>query len=210
MLLAGSQLWGQEPEYLKLVKAESHLHTLFNTLYSDSLTAAEPLIEEILSIMTGALAMPGAMEYPWSRLDRIGVKTSEDGLIRIFTWHVMDDPDTYRYFGYIQLAQKRGEVSLFPLMDNFRPQRGVYRLEQSAEDWYGKLCYGIITSSVKRKTYYTLLGMDFNNSRSNMKFVEMMVIQRNKPQFVRNSFSNGKDVVDRVVLEYSNYIKFQA
>ncbi|MEN8157827.1 MAG: hypothetical protein ABFS10_12830 [Bacteroidota bacterium] len=188
------------------MKVESRLHTLFNALYSDSLTAAEPVIEEILSIMPGALEMPGAMEYSWSRLDRIGVKTSEDGQIRIFTWHVMDTPDTYRYFGYIQLAQKRENVSVFPLMDNLKPQRGLYLLEQSAEDWYGKLCYGIVTTSVKRKTYYTLLGMDFNDSRSNMKIVEVVTIHRNKPQFVKQMFYNGRDRVDRVVLEYSDEV----
>ena len=234
ILLAGFQLWAREPEsrpriseqkrdhrwidgslyaapdeerqYLELVKAESRLHTLFNVLYSDSLRAAEPVIEEILSIMPGALGMPGAMEYPWNRLNRIGVRTSEDEQIRIFTWHVMDAPDTYRYFGYIQLVQRREKVSVFPLTDNHKPQRGVYRLEQSTEEWYGKLCYGIVTNRVKRKTYYTLLGMDFNDSRSNMKMVEVMTIHRNRPQFVKQMFFNGKERVDRVVLEYSDEV----
>jgi hypothetical protein len=118
----------------------------------------------------------------------------------------MDDPDNYRYFGYLQVAQKRDKLGVFPLVDNGKPQRGLYKLDQRTDDWYGKLYYGIVTKEVKRKTYYTLLGMAFNHSRSNMKFVEMMQIQRNKPQFVRKAFSNGKDVVDRVVLEYSDQV----
>jgi hypothetical protein len=200
------QARAQQVDYLQLVKAETDLKGLFEQLYSDSLQGTEPVLERILSMMPEILAMPGAMDYPWSRLDRIGVMTSEDKQLRIFTWHVMDDPDNYRYFGYIQMEQKRGKFDVFSLVDNGKPQRGVYDLDQSTEDWYGKLYYGILTRSEKRKTWYTLLGMDFNDSHSNMKFVETLVIKGNHPRFQKKMFSNGKDVVDRVVLEYSDQV----
>ncbi|MEA3462917.1 MAG: hypothetical protein U9R49_13605, partial [Bacteroidota bacterium] len=58
----------------------------------------------------------------------------------------------------------------------------------------------------KRKTYYTLLGMDFNNSRSTIKSVEVMTIQRNDLHFIRSLFFNGSDKVDRLVLEYSSQV----
>lgn len=197
---------GQDEHYLELYKGESELKDLFEQLYSDSLENPGQVLTRIQSEMPRILALPGAMEYPWDRLDNIGVKTSEDKHLRIFTWHVMDDPDNYRYFGYFQVVQKRGKLGVFPLLDNGKPQRGMYKLDQRTDDWYGKLYYGIVTKQVKRRTYYTLMGMDFNHSRSNIKFVEMMQIQRNKPQFVRKAFSNGKDVVDRVVLEYSDQV----
>jgi hypothetical protein len=206
IILVAGRLFAQEPEYLELVKAENQMRSLFRVLYSDTLQDPEPVMSEIQSIMPLALEMEGAMEYPWSRLDRIGVKTSEDYKVRIFTWHVEDDPDHYRYFGYIQVVQKRGAVRVFPLTDNFKPQRSVYNLEQSIEDWYGKLYYSIVTKSERRKTWYTLLGMDFNDSRSNLKFVEVLVIQRNKPRFEKQVFFNGRDRVDRVVLEYSDQV----
>lgn len=206
LLMLGSQLRAQETDYLQLVKGEHELQGLFEQLYSDSLTNPSMVLERIQSMMPEILAFPGAMEYSWSKLDRIGVKTSDDRLMRIFTWHLMDEPDTYRYFGYIQVAQKRDRISVVPLVDNHKLQRSVYKADQTTDDWYGKLCYGIVTKQVKRKTYYTIMGMDFNNSRSNIKTVEMMMIQRNRPQFVKEGFFNGRDRVDRVVLEYSDQV----
>jgi hypothetical protein len=195
---------GQDHDFLELQKAETQLERLFSELYADTLADAEPLLREINFLMPEALTMPGAMEYPWSRLSRIGVRSSDDNRIRIFSWHVMDDPDNFRYFGYIQVGLKNGRMELFVLNDNFKPQHGVYRAVQTTEAWYGKLYYGIVTKQVKRKTYYTLLGLDFNNSRSNIKSVEVMTILHNRPRFEQEMFFNGNQRVDRVVLEYSN------
>lgn len=196
----------QEAGYLELVKAEGKLQEMFEELYSDSLEDPSVILEQLSLFMEEALTMPGAMQYPWTRLDRIGVRTSADKQIRVFTWHVEDDPDHFRYFGYFQLALRRGKVSVLPLSDNFKKQRNLFRGDQSTEDWYGKLYYGIVENRVKRKTYYTLLGMDFNDSRSNIKTVEVLRIHRNEPQFVKEMFFNGRDRVDRVVLEYSSQV----
>ena len=92
------------------------------------------------------------------------------------------------------------------MKDNGKPQRSLMKLDQSTEDWYGKLYYQILTNQYKRKTYYTLLGMDFNNGRSTIKCVEVMAIQRNAPNFEGSLFFNGRDKVDRLVLEYSDQV----
>jgi hypothetical protein len=204
--VAKAVILAQDSAHLELVRAENRLHSLFLTLYTDSLANTDTTLEQILEIMPEALVLPGSMEYPWNQLDRIGVITSDDGMLRIFTWHVEDDPDHYSYFGYLQIAGKRDRIYLFPLTDNGQPQRGIYKLDQSPEDWYGKLYYGILTRKVKRKTYYTLLGMDFNDSRSNMKTAEVLMIQRNKPHFLKEMFFNGRDRVDRLILEYSDQV----
>jgi hypothetical protein len=101
---------------------------------------------------------------------------------------------------------KRGKMELFALKDNLKTQHGVYRAGQSTEEWYGKLYYSIVTKKEKRKTFYTLLGLDFNNSRSNIKSVEVISIHRNRPRFEQGMFLNGSERVDRVVLEYSKQV----
>jgi hypothetical protein len=179
------------------------LQDLFVQLYSDSLSDAEPVLNTILDVMPGALSAEGAMEFPWKGLNRIGVVSSKDEQIRIFTWHVMENQDTYRYFGFVQVAMKKGKFRLYTLHDNGKSQRGLNRLDQSVDNWYGKLYYSIITSKHKRKTLYTLLGMDFNNTRSTLKTVETIHIQRNQPRFLKDSFFDGRDKQDRLVLEYS-------
>jgi len=202
-MLGMVSLRAQEIQYLDLVKSESRLQDLFVRLYTDSLSDVEPVLSSLLEFMPQALSAEGAMEYSWSGLNRIGVVTSENGRIRFFTWHVMDDRDNYRYFGYVQVGMKKGKFKLYTLHDNGKKQRAVTRLDQSVEDWYGKLYYSIITSTYKRKTYYTLLGMDFNNTHSNLKTVEALSIQRNQARFLKDGFFDGRSKQDRLVLEYS-------
>lgn len=206
ILIFHISLFSQEPEYLELVKEEAQLQDLFNGLYSDSLSDVEPVLDSIGKKMIEALSMQGSMDFPWSRLDKIGIITSEDRVVRVFTWHVMDDPDQFRYFGIIQVGLKKGRSMLFELKDNGKPQRGVMKLNQTTADWYGKLYYQILTNRYRRENYYTLLGMDYNNSRSTIKSVEVITIQRNEPQFVKSLFSDGRDFVDRLVLEYSKQV----
>lgn len=198
--------FAQEPNYLDLVKSESLLEDLFAQLYADSLSDRDQVLSSILEIMPEALSAEGAMDYPWKGLTRIGVVSSDDQMVRIFTWHVTDDPDTHRYFGYIQVAMKRGKFKLYPLLDNGLTQRGRTKLDQTTEDWCGKLYYSILTTRHKRKAYYTLLGMDFNNSRSTIKTIETIQLQRNQPRFVKELYDNGKEFKDRMVLEYSSQV----
>ena len=205
-LLIPLVLWAQEPDYLEFVKSETRLQQLFSQLYTDSLSDVDAVLDTIRIEMTEALNMQGSMDFPWMRLDKIGIITSEDNRLRIFTWHIMDDFDHYRYFGFIQVGMKKGKSRLYELKDNNKLQRGVMKLDQSREDWYGKLYYQVLTNQYKRKTYYTLLGMDFNSSRSIIKSVEVIALQRNAPHFERSLFFNGRDRVDRLVLEYSSQV----
>jgi hypothetical protein len=199
-------LFSQETAYLELVKSEARLQGMFDELYADTLEDANPLLDSIRTGLSEALSLEGSMDFPWSRLDKIGIITSEDKKIRVFTWHFMDDPDNYRYFGFIQVRLRKGKSKVYELKDNGKPQRGVMKLDQKKSDWYGKLYYQVLTNKYKRKTYYTLLGMDFNNSRSTIKSVEVMSVQRNEPHFVRSLFVKGQDVVDRLVLEYEKEV----
>lgn len=205
-LMISLSVHSQETSYLELVKAESGLQSLFDRLYSDSLSEVEPLLDSIHILLPEALSLEGSMEFPWKRLDKIGILNSDDGRLRIFTWHVVDDIDHYRYFGFVQVELKKGKSRVYEFRDNGKAQRGLFRLEQSMDDWYGKLYYQVLTNTHRRKTYYTLLGMDFNNSRSTIKTVEVIHIHRNAPQFVKSLFFNGRDRVDRLVLEYSKQV----
>jgi len=206
LLIYCLSVYSQDPSYLELVKAESRLESMFDQLYSDSLSDVEPLLDTLRSELEEGLSIQGSMDFPWNRLDKIGIISSADKRVRIFTWHVMDDIDHYRYFGFVQVGMKNGKSRLYALQDNGKPQRGLFKLQQSSEDWYGKLYYQVLTNKYKRKTYYTLMGMDFNNALSTIKTVEVISIQRNAPHFSRSMFFNGRDKVDRLVLEYSKQV----
>jgi hypothetical protein len=197
---------GQDTGYLEMVKAEEQLQLLFNRLYTDSLSETEAVLDRIQEIMPAALSMDGAMGFPWNGLERIGVVTSDDEQLRIFTWHVAEDPDHYRYFGYVQVARRRGKVDVYPLEDKLKDHATDRVIDQSIDNWHGKLYYRIITNKYHRDKYYTLLGMDFNNSQSTIKTVEVMEIRRNRPRFVKDMFFDGTERVDRMVFEYSSQV----
>lgn len=206
LIFCCSPVWGQHAGYLEMVKAEEQLQLLFNRLYSDTLSDREALLEQIQELMPSALSTDGSMDYPWSRLNRIGVVTSDDKQIRIFTWHVADDPDHYRYFGYIQVARRKDKVEVYALEDNLKGQKTSQDIVQSPANWHGKLYYQIITHTHQRNTFYTLLGMDFNNSQSTIKTVEVLEIRRSRPRFVDDIFFDGEKQVNRMVLEYSSQV----
>ncbi len=206
LLSAALMSSAQSPDYLELVKKETQLETWFEILYSDTLSDPGPVLEKILNVMSGALSMEGAMEYPWSKLDRIGVIRSEDKRLRVFTWHIMDDPDHYRYFGFMQINPKKDQVSVVELKDNQLDQSNVKVLDQTTDDWYGKLYYSVVTNNYKRRTYYTLLGMDFNNTSSTIKTVETITLQRNRPRFEKGMYHDGNETLDRMVFEYSSQV----
>ncbi len=205
-LFISQLIYSQETEYLQLVKAEARLQDLFNQLYSDSVSEVDLLLDTIKLEMTEALSLPASMEFPWSRLDKIGISGSEDKMMRVYSWHVEEDMDHYRYFCFIQVGMKKGKIKLYQLKDNGKPQRRMMKYDQTRNDWFGKLYYQVVSNTYKRKTYYTLLGMDFNNAYSTIKSVEVMYIQRNEPHFARSVFSRGGDFVDRLVLEYSKQV----
>jgi hypothetical protein len=210
ILLVSLVSFAQDPGYLDLLKAERELNGLFIRLYSDKVAERDSLLSVVDARMREVLTRDGAMEYPWNGLEKIGVVTSDDRQVRIFTWHVMDDPDHYRYFGFIQVAARKGTPKIYELRDNMKPQRNTQKAEQSVDNWYGKLYYGMVTVEHRNQTFYTLLGLDFNDRKSSIKTLETMVLHRSIPRFEGGHFFNGRDYADRVVLEYSSQVSMIA
>jgi len=196
----------EESSFLELRSAESELKLLFDQLYQGEIPNADSLLLLAQIKMREVLASPGAMDYPWSRLDRIGVVGADDGKVRVFSWHHEVDPENFRYYAFLQVRKRRGAHDVIEMTDNGLPQSGVYQADQRTDHWYGKLYYRIVSRKERRKSYYTLLGLDFNNSRSNIKSVEILSIKGNKIRFEKSLFSNGDQLVDRVVLEYSDQV----
>jgi hypothetical protein len=67
--------------------------------------------------------------------------------------------------------------------------------------------YRMIETKGANKSYYTLLGYDENNIRSNRKIIEVLSFENGEPQFGGPYFSFGNDAVkrpgvSRYVMEY--------
>ncbi len=72
--------------------------------------------------------------------------------------------------------------------------------------WIGAVYYKIIQTKNNNQQYYTLLGYDENNIRSNRKIIEVLTFVNGEPVFGGRYFSFDKDAkksaINRYVMEY--------
>lgn len=197
----------QEVKYLEIVKAESKLSVLFNQLYDfDDLMDKDQIYTVVDTMFQNALEQQGSFDYGWNKLDKIGKLKSEDGRVKVFSWLYMKSRDQYLYTCYIQIDKGKGKSQIFKLEKGSAPNIKSEDYLQTLDDWHGKIYYQIVTSKYKRKTFYTLLGADFNNTISTMKTAEVFAVQRGKPVFRGAQFLRGGTVKNRLVFEYSSEV----
>lgn len=141
-----------------------------------------------------ALKTPYSFYYPF---DSVYMSTlySPDSSFRIFTWQVMKDYSYYRQRGAIQMNTKDGSLKLFPLFDvsdfTDNPNDSV----RDASRWIGAVYYKIVLKTFMNKNYYTLLGSDENNEKTNIKWIDILTFDNSgKPQFGRNCFTYPNDI----------------
>ncbi|MEX0981098.1 MAG: hypothetical protein WD577_06115 [Bacteroidales bacterium] len=204
-LLLSFTLFSQENEnYLQIVEAERELKRMFEELYEVEVTGTNmDRFHAIDSLFYEALQLPGSFDHRWGSLDMIGKLVSDDGLVKVFSWVYMASRDQYHYTAFIQVQDRRGESELFRLNPGDAENMMSEDYPQSIDDWHGKVYYSILTNEYKRKTFYTLLGADFKDTKTSAKTIEVLTIQRGKPVFRDDQFLDGGTVRDRVVLEYS-------
>lgn len=156
-----------------------------------------------------ALLIPNSFYYNFDSL-QISKVVAPDSSFKIFTWQVMKDFTYYRQRGAIQMRTGDGSLKLFPLFDfsdfTSRPTDSV----RDARHWIGAIYYKIVLKTFNHKKYYTLIGSDENDARSNKKWIEVLTFDTDgKPQFGGKFFSypandetKPKPPVYRFCLEY--------
>lgn len=193
----------EDAAYLDMVRAEAQLKSMFDQLYEEEVPGSQlPLYNDIDSAFSAALQLPGSFEYKWSKLDQIGKLTSDDNQVKVFSWLYRVDMNDYRYTAFIQVKNKK-ETEVFRLEPATDDQIHASDFVQAIDRWDGKVYYELVTKEYRRKVFYTLLGADFNNTRTSVKTIEVMSIKRGKPMFRDDQFLVGGTVQDRIVLEYS-------
>jgi len=197
----------QDANYLALVKAERSLASLFETLYNPEIIAGkESVLEQIDSVFSNALKLEGSMDYSWEKLEHVGRLESDDSQIKVFSWAWMENREMYRYSGCIQVREKKEESTLFWLRQDFSEAAKTEEFDQHTGQWHGKIYYDLIQTRHKRKTFYTLLGADFNNSMTSMKSIEVLTLQRNRPVFRERAFLDNGAAKHRILFEYSSTV----
>lgn len=140
-----------------------------------------------------ALKTKNSFYYKFDSLN-ISKLYAPDSSFKIFTWQVMKDFSYYRQRGAIQMRTSDGSLKLYPLFDvsdfTTLPNDSV----RDASRWIGAIYYKIILKTANNKKYYTLLGRDDNNERTNKKWIDVLTFdETGKPLFGRNCFVYPND-----------------
>ena len=157
-----------------------------------------------------ALKIPNSFSYPFDSLINISKLTAPDSSFKIFTWQLVIDEDQVRQHGAIQMRTADGSLKLFPLVDKSDITENMTDTIANNFGWMGAVYYKIIETEDFGKKFYTLLGYDENNIRSNKKIIEVLTFQRNEPIFGGPYFSYqdgslNKKFPNRFVMEYKKH-----
>ena len=154
-----------------------------------------------------ALKVNGSFYYPFNSLETISKLYPPDSSFRIFTWQMVINDNIIRQHGAIQMKTEDGSLKLYPLIDKSDVTINIADTIGNNKGWIGAVYYRIIENKSSNQKYYTLLGYDENNIRSNRKIIEVLNFVNDEPKFGGRYFSFENDAVklptlSRYIMEY--------
>ena len=154
-----------------------------------------------------ALKTPNSFYYSFDSLQTISKLYAPDSSFRIFTWQMVVSDNMTRQHGAIQMRTPDGSLKIFPLIDKSDVTTGIIDTAGNNKGWIGAVYYHMIQKRSSNQNYYTLLGYDENNLKSNRKIIEVLSFQNDEPMFGGRYFSYEEDSVfksstSRYVMEY--------
>jgi len=154
-----------------------------------------------------ALKVNHSFYYPFDSLETISKLYPPDSSFRIFTWQMVINDNIIRQHGAIQMKTADGSLKLYPLIDKSDVTINIADTIGNNKGWIGAVYYRIIENKSKSQKYYTLLGYDENNIRSNRKIIEVLNFVNDEPEFGGRYFSFENDAVklptlSRYIMEY--------
>ena len=191
------------------------LHQKEDTLkrYADKLVNANSAAIRFQSdsaftkLLVQALKTPNSFYYKFDSLLTISKLYAPDSSFRIFTWQMVVNENLTRQHGAIQMKTTDGSLKLFPLIDKSDVTTALADTTADNKGWIGAVYYKIVATSNMDQTYYTLLGFDENNIRSNRKIIEVLSFKNGLPVFGGNYISfeadaDKKPTASRHILEF--------
>ncbi|MXV15668.1 hypothetical protein [Hufsiella ginkgonis] len=156
-------------------------------------------------LLVRALKTPNSFNYSFDSLKTISIQYPPDRKFRIFSWYVMFDDGSYRYYGAVQMNNPDGKLLMHGLVDYTPAIKNPKDTVTDNSKWYGAQYYSIIPVYSARVPYYLLLGWKGNTVKSTRKVIEVLSFKDNKPVFGMPVFDGDKDNVNskRIIFEYS-------
>lgn len=163
----------------------------------------------LIKTLVTALKTTRSFNFPFDSLKTISIQTSDDRRFRIFTWHVMNNDGSYRYYGTIQMNHPEGKLEMYPLVDYSPNFKNAADSVTTNEKWYGAQYYRIIPVTYNVQTpYYILLGWKGNTVKSTKKVIEVLYFKNNKAYFGMPVFDGDEEMPTRkrAIFEYTRQV----
>jgi hypothetical protein len=158
-------------------------------------------------VFVRTLKTANSFYFPFDSLYAISKLYAPDSSFRIYTWQMVINENVIRQHGAIQMKTADGSLKLFPLIDKSDITENMADTIANNYGWMGAVYYKIILTTYEGRSFYTLLGYDENNIRSNKKMIELLNFKNGEPLFGSRQFSiaggygyNSK--MARFIMEY--------
>jgi hypothetical protein len=183
------------------------LEKMFSRLRND-LPVKEKLAinDSVLAIMDSYAGSDTVFNHRFSNLRFLGQITSPDSLLKIITWNLILDDGANRYYSYfIKREKKEGAGSFIKLKGSYTDKAERTDTVYSSSDWYGALYYDLRPFDYNGSTKYIILGIDYGNTFITRKLIDVVSFGKGTDiTFGLNCFSDGRNLKQRVVFEYSS------
>ncbi|MEO8885362.1 MAG: hypothetical protein ABI367_04805 [Mucilaginibacter sp.] len=156
---------------------------------------------QFIKTLVSALKVPNSFQFPFDSVKSVSILKSPDNKFRIFSWPIVNDDGSYRFYGAIQM-NTGGPLKIFPLED-YTPL--LQHPEDSVTDnrkWYGAEYYKIIPVN-SSNPYYVLLGWKGNTVKSTKKVIEVLSFKNDKMQLGMPVFNEKGKSRKRIIFEYT-------
>jgi hypothetical protein len=192
----------------KLIKLEDSLKGLALQIIQGR-TAGDRFTadSQFTKMFVRALKIPNSFYYRFDSLFTISRLAPKDSSFKIYTWQMVINDNVIRQHGAIQINKPDGSLKLFPLIDKSDVTLNIADTVGNNFGWIGAVYYRLIETQFSGKKYFTLLGYDENNIRSNKKIVEVLSFESGQPvfgsvQIYYPKSSSAKNNARRLILEY--------
>lgn len=197
---------------LKILQKKQDSLSILSWRMVNEISPALRLVSDSLftRILVRSLNVKNSFQFGFDSV-QIAKVTAPDSSFRIFTWQVERGKDRIRQKGVIQYKTVDGTMRITPLIDNSEFMESPNEIG-NAKNWVGALYYKILLNEYEGKRYYTLIGFDENNSKSNKKWIEVLTFDDNKQPVFGGPYFNHTTlgIRNRINLEYKKESNIKA
>ncbi len=154
-----------------------------------------------IRMLVSALRVQGSYSFPFDSLKTVSIINSPDHKFRIFSWPVVNQDGSYRFYGTMQM-NSNGPLLMHPLEDYSPAIKNPEDSITTSRCWYGAEYYKIIPVDAAQP-YYVLLGWKGNTVKTTKKVIEVLSFAGGQPVWGKPVFEADHKMHDRIVFEYS-------